>query len=69
MNDNENLEKEEDIQNNKEVPGYNGNFNSLIPNEKESREGAEKCISAYKAFVKARQFAKEYGGLENGTKE
>ena len=54
MNNEEKFNKDEKIE--KENPGYNGNFDTLIPTEEESNKAAEKCKSAYKALMKRRGY-------------
>lgn len=55
MNDEEKFKKDEKIE--KDNPGFNGNFDSLMPTEEESDEAAEKCKSAYRALMKIRGYA------------
>ena len=55
MKDEEKFKKDEKIE--KDNPGFNGNFDSLMPTEEESNEAAEKCKSAYRALMKWRGYA------------
>lgn len=59
--DNEEFKKKETVE--KENPGFNGNFDTLIPTAEESRQAAEKCKSAYKALMEARGY--RVGGDED----
>ena len=60
---NEYIEKNETVE--KDNPGFNGNFDTLIPTEEECDKAAQKCISAYKALTKYRKYE---GGKDNGNK-
>ncbi len=61
--DKEQIKKDETID--KAMPGFNGNFDTLIPTEEECDKAAEKCMSAYRALTKYRK----YGGGKKDVKE
>ena len=51
MNDNIKNESIKD-----DSPGLNGNYDTLIPTEKECKEAEEKCKSDYRALMKAKGY-------------
>ena len=66
---NEEFKKNETVSH--DNPGFNGNFDTLVPTEEECDKAAEKCKSAYRSLLKQRKY-KIGGGVnveENQEKE
>lgn len=62
---NEEFEKKESVS--QDNPGFNGNFDTLVPTEEECDKAAEKCMSAYRSLLKQRKW--KIGGGVNVEKK